>query len=138
MLYAQSLGAFIHFKRPVPSQYELPYLQYSSILFESIAFTDKDPYAVLTNLTYPTFRVLTTNCIPCHKVAGIGGAAYHIDFRSGQAQPGFAQPLESYSLQVFNNFFFNQTATAELIGVNPNYVDRPVAEELLSWLQHPQ
>ena len=138
MLYAEPLGAFIHFRKPVPRQYELPYLQYSSILFESIAFTDEDPYAELTNLTFSTFRVLTTNCIPCHKVVGVGGAAHHIDFRAGQPQGGFAHPLETYSEQVLKNFFFNQTATANLIGVNPNYVDQPVAEELLSWLQQRQ
>ena len=138
MLYAESLGAFIHFRKPVPKQYELPYLQYSSILFESISFSDQNPYAKLTNLTYPTFRVLTMNCLPCHNVGAVGGSAYHIDFSSGAPQPGFALSLNAYSQEVLKNFFFNQTATANLIGVNPNYVERNVAEELLIWLQQNQ
>ena len=138
MLYAESLGAFIHFRKPVPAQYELPYLQYSSILFESISFSNQDPYAELSNLTYPTFRVLTMNCLPCHSVGEIGGAAHHIDSKLGQPQPGYALALTAYSQEVLENFFFNQSATADLIGVNPNHVERRVAQELLVWLQQYQ
>lgn len=134
VLYVQSLGAFIHFRKPLPPQYELPYLQYSTITFESIAFTDIDPFAGVKNLTHAAFRVLTRNCIPCHSVDGIGGAAYHIDSKTGEPQPGFARPLRTYSKDIYENFFYNQTATAALIGVNPNYVDRQVADELLPWL----
>lgn len=134
MLYVQSLGAFIHFRVSVPQQYELPYLQYSTIVFESIEFTDKDPFAGINNLTQPAFRVLTQNCIPCHSVDGVGGAAYHMDSKVGEPQPGFAQPLRTYSKEIYKNFFYNQTATAALIGVNPNYVDRHIADELLPWL----
>lgn len=133
-LYVQSLGAFIHFRKPLPRQYELPYLQYSTILFDSIAFTDVDPFAGIQNLTHQAYRVLTQNCIPCHSVDGIGGAAYHMDAQSGEPQPGFARPLRTYSKEIYQNFFYNQTATAALIGVNPNYVDREVADELLPWL----
>lgn len=134
MLYVQSLGAFIHFRVSVPQQYELPYLQYSSVVFESIEFTDKDPFADINNLTQSAFRVLTQNCIPCHSIDGVGGAAYHMDSRAGEPQPGFAQPLRTYSKEIYENFFYNQTATAALIGVNPNYVDRHIADELLQWL----
>ena len=134
MLYSQSLGAFIHFQKPLPSRYDLPYLQYTSILFESIKFTDQDPYTGLKNLSYSAFRVLTMNCIPCHSVDDVGGAAHHLDYLTGDKQPGFAQPLQSYSEQVLNNFFFNQTATAQLIGVNPNYVDQSIGEELMQWI----
>lgn len=133
-LYAESLGAFIHFRKLLPAKYELPYLQYSSILFSSIEFTDKDPYADLKNLTLPTFRVLTMNCIPCHSVGEVGGAAHHVEFRTGAPSPGFAQPLTTYSQEVLSEFFYNQVATANLIGVNPNFVDRPVADELITWL----
>ena len=133
-LYVQSLGGFIHFRKSLPPQYELPYLQYSTIKFDSIAFSNIDPYAGIKNLTHRSFRVLTQNCIPCHSVDGIGGAAYHMDSQTGEPQPGFARPLRTYSKEIYQNFFFNQTATAELIGVNPNYVERSVAEELLPWL----
>lgn len=138
MLYVQSLGAFIHFRVSVPQQYELPYLQYSSVVFESIEFTDKDPFADINNLTQPAFRVLTQNCIPCHSIDGVGGAAYHMDSKAGDPQPGFAQPLRTYSKEIYENFFYNQTATAALIGVNPNYVDRHIADELLPWLTEQQ
>ena len=133
-LYVQSLGAFIHFRKPLPQQYELPYLQYSTIKFDSIAFSNIDPYAGIKNLTHAAFRVLTQNCIPCHSIDGVGGAAYHMDSQTGEPQPGFARPLRTYSKEIYQNFFFNQTATAALIGVNPNYVERSVAEELLPWL----
>ena len=133
-LYVQSLGAFIHFRKSLPQQYELPFLQYSTIKFDSIAFSNIDPYAGIKNLTQRAFRVLTQNCIPCHSVDGIGGAAYHMDSQTGEPQPGFARPLRTYSKEIYQNFFFNQTTTAALIGVNPNYVERRVAEELLPWL----
>jgi hypothetical protein len=135
MLYSQSLGAFIHFQNPPPAHMELPYLQYSSILFESIKFTDQDPYVGLDDLSGPAFEVLTMNCIPCHSVNGVGGSAHHLDYLTVKPQPGFAQPLLSYSKDVLENFFFNQTATAQLIGVNPNYVEASIGEELINWLQ---
>ena len=135
MFYSQSLGAFIHFQNPPPADDELPYLQYSSILFESIEFTDQDPYAEITDLSPPAFRVLTMNCLPCHSVNSVGGAAHHLDYIKVKAQPGFAKPLMAYSKEVLENFFFNQTATAQLIGVNPNYVDPAIGKELISWLK---
>ncbi|MFK7794481.1 MAG: hypothetical protein AB8B89_03955 [Gammaproteobacteria bacterium] len=134
MLYSQSLGAFIHFQNPPPAHMELPYLQYSSILFESIQFTDQDPYLEFTDLSGSAFEVLTLNCIPCHSVNKIGGAAHHLDYLTVMPQPGFAQPLLSYSKDVLENFFFNQTATAQLIGVNPNYVEEKTGKELMTWL----
>lgn len=135
MLYSQSLGAFIHFQKPLPFEDELPYLQYSSILFESIAFTDEDPYRNITGLSDEAFKVVTLNCVPCHSVHGVGGAAHHLDAKTVQPQPGFAKPLLTYSRSVLENFFFNQTETAKLIGVNPNYVDADVGKELIAWLQ---
>lgn len=135
MLYSQSLGAFIHFQKPPPAHYELPYLQYSSIIFKTIKFSDQDPYSELNNLSYPAFHVLTSNCIPCHSVNKVGGAAHHLDYLTGQPQPGFAKPLLAYPKEVLQNFFFNQTATAQLIGVNPNYVDQKIGEEIINWLQ---
>lgn len=134
MLYSQSLGAFIHFQNPPPAHMELPYLQYSSILFESIKFTDQDPYAGFSGLSASAFEVLTLNCIPCHSVNQIGGSAHHLDYLTVKPQPGLAQPLLSYSKDVLDNFFFNQTATAQLIGVNPNYVDEKTGRELMAWL----
>lgn len=135
MLYSQSLGAFIHFQSPPPVDLELPYLQYTSILFESIEFTDQNPYADLNELSAPAYNVLTANCIPCHSVNGVGGAAHHLDYLTLEPQPGFAQPLLTYSHDVLDNFFFNQTATAQLIGVNPNYVDANIGRELIDWLE---
>ena len=134
MLYSQSLGAFIHFQNSPPMHMELPYLQYSSILFESIKFTDQDPYSGFNDLSTAAFEVLTLNCIPCHSVNQVGGSAHHLDYLTAKPQPGFAQPLLSYSKEVLENFFFNQTATAQLIGVNPNYVDEKTGEELMTWL----
>jgi hypothetical protein len=64
----------------------------------------------------------------------VGGSAHHLDYLTVKPQPGFAQPLLSYSKEVLDNFFFNQTATAQLIGVNPNYVEAKVGEELKTWL----
>ncbi len=133
-LYSQSLGAFIHFQVPPPPQLELPYLQYSSILFDSIEFTDQNPYENLKGLSDPAFGVLTMNCIPCHSVDGVGGAAHHLHYLTAKPQPGYAKPLRSYSKEVLENFFFNQTATAQLIGVNPNYVEEAIGQELQEWL----
>tara|TARA_R110002096_G_scaffold421984_1_gene628231 strand:+ start:1272 stop:2720 length:1449 start_codon:yes stop_codon:yes gene_type:complete len=134
MLYAQSLGAFIHFQNAPPLEMELPYLQYSSILFESIHFTDQDPYEGFNQLSEPAFEVLTLNCLPCHSINGVGGSAHHLDYLTVTPQPGFAQPLLNYSNDVLENFFFNQSETAQLIGVNPNYVEASVGKELKAWL----
>ena len=134
-LYSQSLGAFIHFQKSLPYADELPYLQYSSILFESISFTNENPYRDITGLSNDAFKVVTLNCLPCHSFHDVGGAAYHLDSKTMQKQPGFAKPLLSYSQSILENFFYNQTETAKLIGVNPNYVDAEVASELMAWLQ---
>ncbi len=134
MLYSQSLGAFLHFKNPPPANIELPYLQYSSILFDSIEFSNQNPYKDFNNLSPDAFDVLTLNCVPCHSVNGVGGAAHHVDYRTLQPQPGFAKPLLTYPKQVLDNFFYNQPATAKLIGVNINYVDPVVGKELENWL----
>ena len=137
-LYSQSMGAFIHFRKSLPFNIELPYLQYSSILMESIEFFDNNPYESLDGLTDQAFKVVTLNCVPCHKVNGIGGSAFHLDYLTGKSKPGFAKPLLSYPQDVLSNFFFNQTATAKLIGVNPNYVDSEVANEMIEWIQSRQ
>ncbi len=137
-LYSQSMGAFIHFRKSLPFNMELPYLQYSSIMMESIQFSDNNPYESLEGLTDQAFKVVTLNCIPCHKVNGVGGSAFHLDYLTGKSKPGFAKPLLSYPQDVLNNFFFNQTATAKLIGVNPNYVDSEVANEMIEWIQSRQ
>jgi len=135
MIYSQSLGAFIHFQKSLPIEEELPYLQYSSILFETIEFTDNNPYVNINGLSDDAFKVVTLNCVPCHSVGGVGGAAHHLDFRTVEPQPGFAKPLLTYSHEVLDNFFFNQTETAKLIGVNPNYVEPTIGKELIEWLQ---
>lgn len=137
-LYSQSMGAFIHFRKSLPFNMELPYLQYTSILMESIEFFNSNPYESLEGLTDQAFKVVTLNCIPCHKVNGVGGSAFHLDYLTGKSKPGFAKPLLSYSNDVLNNFFFNQTATAKLIGVNPNYVESEVAHEMIEWIQSRQ
>ncbi len=133
-LYSQSMGAFVHFQKPLPAKYELPYLQYSSIMMDTIEFSNDDPYKTFDGLTEPSLHVLTMNCLPCHKVNGMGGAAFHLDYLTGKSKPGFAKPLLYYSEDVLNNFFFNQTATAKLIGVNPNYVDPVIGQELTNWI----
>ena len=135
MLYSHSLGAFIHFKQSPPKDEELPYLQYSSILFDSISFTDSDPYKEIAGLSNKSYKVVTLNCLPCHSIDDKGGAAHHLDYISVKPQPGYAKPLLSYSTEVLENFFYNQTETAKLIGVNPNYVEADVAEEMLVWLK---
>lgn len=135
MLYSQSLGAFLHFRKALPREHELPYLQYSSILFDTINFTDKNPYQQITGLSEDAFRVVTLNCLPCHSIHGKGGAAHHLDYLNLQPQPGFAKPLTSYPRSVLDNFFFNQAETAKLIGVNINYVETDIGRELIGWLQ---
>jgi hypothetical protein len=119
----------------MPRQYELPLLQYTALQFDSIRFTDQDPYAQLAGMSLNLYRVLSQNCMPCHSIDGTGGNAAHLDAFTLHRREGFALPLRAYSKDILQEFFFNQQHVADTVGVKPNFIDPEVARELTAWLQ---
>jgi hypothetical protein len=56
--------------------------------------------------------------------------AGHITAATGERHGGFALALEAYAPAIWRRFMFDQTASAKLIGVNPNPLDGPAAQAL--------
>jgi hypothetical protein len=74
-----------------------------------------------------TFR---NGCVHCHTFRGVGSRSHHVHALTGQAQGGFALPLESYPAQVWREFMFNQTAVAKKMGATPNIVQENARQAL--------
>ncbi len=135
-LSVRPLGAFLHFRKPVPEVLAVRLSIRSKLSFGGMSFAADNPLATLDALTPSLKKVMTlrNDCIYCHQLDGIGGKARHLVAVSGEPQPGFALPLRSYSKEVLNRFFFDQASVAAKIGAIPNPVPPEQAKELYDFL----
>ena len=133
-LSVRPLGAFLHFRKPPPRVDWVPLLLRANLVYDQITFADEDPLAKLDQLPDKAEHIVLTNCVRCHSIEQVGGRAHHVVAATGEAQPGLALPLESYSRDVMRNFLFNQAEVARKIGVKPNGMPEDVARELFEWL----
>ena len=133
-LFVESLGPFLFFEKTLPENLKLPLWQYGQILFDTIELRDNNPFKKFENLQTDLKDIITTNCVSCHKVFGIGGRMHHIGALSEKELPGFGLALESYDRSVMERFLFHQKEVAAEIGVIPNPVSHSVAEKILDYL----
>jgi len=127
------LGAFLDFRKPVPSGLAFPLDKRSAMVFNSIEFFESDPWKDIAALPADLQPVIRNNCIHCHQVNGIGGQSGHITAREAKRQGGYALALEQYPHEVLREFLFNQNEVAKKMGVTPNQVDNATAQALLDW-----
>lgn len=132
---ARVLGAFLHFRKPVPQALYVALNKRIAIRFESIAYHKDNPLAVLGDIPDNVLSTIIGNCVYCHQVRNVGGYAGHINAGTGKLQGGFALALESYPLPVLKAFLFNQHEVAKKIGVNANLLPEPTAKALFEWLK---
>ena len=133
-LFVESLGPFLFFEKTLPESLKLPLWQYGQILFDTIELRDNNPLKKFDNLQTDLKDIITTNCVSCHKVYGVGGRMHHIGALSEKELPGFGLELESYDRSVMERFLFHQKEVAAEIGVVPNPVSHSVAEKMLDYL----
>ncbi len=128
------LGAFLHFRKPLPARLKLPLHARSVLSHDSVAFTNKNPLAGLEKLPPKVQKTVTRNCIFCHSLDGAGGRAHHLAAATAEPQGGFALPLRSYSKEVLESFLFDQERVAKSFGVVPNRVPADNAKALYEFL----
>ncbi len=126
-MMARPLGAFIYFLREPPEEIALQSAQYA-LTEKSFKRAAEDPLAPLKDLSRDLYDTVTfrNGCVYCHEWRGVGSRSHHVTASDGTAHGGFALPLESYPVEVWKNFIFDQNNVADKIGASPN----PVAEEM--------
>ncbi len=130
---ARPLGAFLHFRKPVPLAERIPLIKRSALVADSIQIVAEDPWTKLEGLPAAIRPTVRNNCIYCHQTLGIGGYAGHLNAKTAKLQGGFALTLEDYPVEVMRAFLFEQEAVAKKIGVQPNPVRDGSAEPLYEW-----
>lgn len=118
---ARPLGAFLYFPDEEPPNSESNRLigRYS-LTSDSFRLRATDPLAPLADLPPLVADALVSEhtCISCHRFREVGGRAFHIRARDGQAMGGHALPLERYPAVVWKRFVFEQQQVAEEVGAN--------------------
>lgn len=124
-MMARPLGAFIHFLKDPPPEIPVHQAQFA-LTEDSFRQVVDDPLARLKDLRKDVYEALTfrNGCLYCHSLRGVGPQSHHVTASTGNAHGGLALPLESYPLEVWRSFIFNQNAIAQKIGASAN----PVAE----------
>ena len=122
-MMARPLGAFIYFLKDPPEELSLQAAQYA-LTEDSFRLAAGDPLASLKDLQKEVYETVThrNGYVYCHTLRGVGSRSHHVTAAKGAAHGGFALPLESYPLEVWKNFIFNQNAVAKKIGASPNTV----------------
>lgn len=128
------LGAFLHFREPIPYELYISLSKRSKLSFDSISFSDTYAFGALDKLPPRVRAIMQRNCIHCHILDGLGGRAGHLVALTGEQQGGFALPLRSYSKDVLKNFLFDQKSVAAKIGVVPNLLPEETAKALFTYL----
>ncbi|HEX9810987.1 MAG TPA: alpha/beta hydrolase [Burkholderiales bacterium] len=131
-IMARPLGAFLYFLKEPPTALRPSTLAGSGLTAQSFRLTAVDPLATLADLPQTVRDVLErrNTCLSCHSFRGVGARSGHITAANGKLHGGFALALEEYSPAVWRQFMFDQTTSANLIGVNPNPVEGPAAQAL--------
>lgn len=138
-LSAEPLGAFLHFRKPLPAPLFISFVARSKLRLSSITFTRADPLSRLGKLPAgPAAAVVTRNCIICHRLNGIGGRAFHLNAATGRAQSWAALDLRDYPEPVLRAFLFDQERVARSFAMTPNILAPDVASALLTYLTQPQ
>ncbi|WP_437331695.1 alpha/beta hydrolase family protein [Sorangium sp. So ce394] len=127
------LGAFLHFRMPLPADLRSGTLAAFGLDAASFHWVRDDPLAPLRSLTGGLREALLgeQGCITCHELRGVGARSHHALALNGEPHGAFALPFEDYPSDVLRRFLFEQDAVAESFGVMPLRVDKAVAVQLL-------
>lgn len=131
-LMVRPLGAFLHFRKPVPETLQPRFFADYSLTADSFRLTDSDPIAAVRDIPESLRPVFghENGCISCHSFRGVPVQAHHVQAMNLQPHGGNALPLTSYQPEVWRRFLYEQEKVAKKIGVTPN----PVREELVPTL----
>lgn len=129
---ARPVGAFIYFREAPPAALQPTTRAHFGLTADSFRLVATDPFAAVADLPASVQNVLTTTnaCLACHSFRGAGARAGHITGAGGKLHGGFALALEDYPAAAWERFIFDQPASARLIGVRPNPVAGPAAQQL--------
>jgi hypothetical protein len=125
------LGAFIYFLKEPPQELAAQSWHFG-LTGDSFRRFKDDPLKAIRDLPQDVEQALTfrNGCVYCHTFRSVGSRSHHVHALTGQAQGGFALPLESYPAQVWREFMFNQTAVAKKMGATPNIVQENARQAL--------
>jgi len=125
------LGAFIYFLKEPPQELAAQSWHFG-LTGDSFRRFKDDPLKAIRDVPQDVEQALTfrNGCVYCHTFRGVGSRSHHVHALTGQAQGGFALPLESYPAQVWREFMFNQTAVAKKMGATPNIVQENARQAL--------
>ncbi len=134
---ARPLGAFLYFPNEEPPSSESSSLigRYA-LTSDSFRLREADPLAPLADLPPLVKDALVSEhtCVSCHRFRDVGGRAFHIRARDGQAMGGHALPLERYPAVVWKRFVFEQRQVAEEVGANVVDFDPVMAQALYDFV----
>src|SRR6185437_12919211 len=131
-LMIRPLGAFLHFRTPLPDGWvNRTYAQFS-VTTKSFHWSATDPLAAVADLpaTLKPAMLGDQGCLKCHAFRGAGANAHHMLSATGGPYGAFALPLEDYPDDVLHRFLFEQETVARGFDVSPLHVPPPVADEL--------
>ena len=119
------LGPFLHFRKPVPEELQIPLLLRSALTFEGITFSTEDPLKPIRAYTDNIQKIITSDnkCVYCHQIGEVGGQYHHVDAQTTELQGGIALPLTDYPDYVMHAFLYDQENTAKKIGMTPNPIE---------------
>lgn len=131
-IMARPAGAFIHFLDEPPPALRPGTRGGFGLTVDSFRLAQTDPFAILADLPHDVRDILVRRnaCLSCHSFRGVGARTGHIEAATGKLRGGFALPLEAYPPEPWRRFVFDQAASARLIGVRPNPIEGPGAQEL--------
>ena len=126
-----TLGAFIHFLEPPPRELVAQSWHFG-LTENSFRRTKQDPLQAIRDLPKDVEEALTfrNGCVYCHSLRGVGPRSHHVHAMTGKPQGGFALPLESYPLEVWKRFMFDQETVAKKMGATPNIVQESARQAL--------
>lgn len=129
---ARSVGAFIHFLEPPPTELQPPTTAMFSLTKEGFRLAADDPLAAMADLPKDVYDTMNhvNACFSCHSFRGTDVRAGHVAAFTGKPQGGFALALESYPPSVWRQFMFENDKSAAMVGVRGNAVEGPVARKL--------
>lgn len=130
-LLTMSLGAFLYFLDEPPAALAAQSWHFG-LTADSFRRAAVDPLRSVKDVPPDVYEALTfrNGCVYCHTFRGTGSRSHHVEARTGNPAGGFALPLESYPLEVWKTFMFDQESVAKKMGAFPNLVSQSAKQPL--------
>ena len=125
------IGAFLYFGGDAPERLQNGSFIPFGLTPASFRWRKEDSLTPIDDLP-AALRTTLTGCLSCHSFRGAGARSHHVSAESAQATGAWALSLEEYPPEVLRDFLLDQDRVAEMFGVKPLRVERPVADDLLA------